>query len=648
MVESIRFSGLASGLDTQSIVDSMMRASRLPLDRLQQQKQVLEWQRDDYREMNKLLKEFDQFIFDGIYRQSNMLKRSTTTSNDQYVTATGSAEAGNVTYKIENVKLATAARRVSTATISSTGANKLDPTKSMWSQQSKFTGTGGLKFTQSDPIGNTFTVNEEGANSTYQLSKKAISSAENEGVTPKLIVNGSESDYVIEFKDSFEGVTFEADKVYINSDTGEVRLGDTVKSSLNKDDTFEIKFKQNFLEFDIKTYDDNGNAKYTNFKLDASMSMNQMFNTINTSSAGINAFYDEGTDKVVISRKETGDRNKTGDLNEMDFVNVIRNADGTITEDSKSGFFYDILKLGEEYELNTDGSYKKDSEGNYIRLGTDVQFTINGLTTTRKSNTFTMNGVTFTLKKDMAAGESTSISTSTDTESIYKTIKDFVDKYNEMIGKINGELTEERFKSFTPLTAEQKSGMKDKEIEQWEEKAKSGLLRRDSLLTSGLSKMRTDLYAEVTSNAITRTDKDYNQLAEIGIKTTKDYLERGKLEIDETKLKAAIEKNPEAVYQLFMADGPTYDQKGLARRLRDSIDDTMVKIEEKAGNTYKTEHGYSMGKDLLRINSDIDSWEERLKQIEQRYWNQFNAMEKAMQQMNNQSNQLLAQLGMQQ
>ena len=182
--------------------------------------------------------------------------------------------------------------------------------------------------------------------------------------------------------------------------------------------------------------------------------------------------------------------------------------------------------------------------------------------------------------------------------------------------------------------------MSEKEVELWEEKAKSGLLKRDPLLTSGLNKMRNSLYASVTVNDKTKTIEKYNQLAEIGITTSKDYLERGKLEINEDKLKAEIEDNPEAVYQLFMADGPTTDQQGLARRLRTDISDTMKQIEEKAGNTFKTEYNYTIGKDMLRIDDNIESMEYRLKQIEDRYWSQYNAMEKAIQKLNNQSSQL--------
>ncbi|MDZ5471977.1 flagellar hook-associated protein 2 [Bacillus sp. 31A1R] len=632
-MNSIRFSGLASGLDTQSIVDSMMKAERLPLDRIKQKKQVVEWQRDNYRDMNKLLKEFDTFIFDNIYKQSKMLKRTVTSSNTEFVTATASAEAGNVSYSISNVTLATAARRQSSTGISKVEGTppspvKIDSTKSLWSQKNNFASLQQdppvlIPWKQTEVITNNFSSPTNGANE-FQLTKGAVSDI----TFPIAIKNGATEVKAYQSTDVIIGeipTTRAAGKVYIDDSSGKIVFGDIIEEG----HTFEVKFKHNYIDFEVKTYNEAGQSQYKNFSIDGSTSLINMFSTINRSNAGINIFYDSSSDKVVANRTDTGNFNTTGDGSEINFVNVTRDANGAITSETNNSFFTSVLRLS------------ADVPG----TGTDARFTINGLETTRKSNTFTMNDVTFTLKKNSTGSEISTINIKSDTDEIVKNIKDFFDKYNELVGKINGKIKEERFTTFTPLTDEQRAGMKEKEIEQWEEKAKSGLLRRDSLLTSGLSKLRMDMYAEVTANATTRTNSKYNQLTELGIKTTKDYLDGGKLEIDEEKLKAALEADPEAVYQLFMADGPNYQQQGLARRLRSSISDTMKKIEEKAGNSFKTDHGYSMGKDLLRMKSSIDSFEDRLRNKEKRYWEQYTSMEKAMQKMNDQSSQLMAQLG---
>src|SRR5690606_38368731 len=92
----MRFAGLISGLDTESIVKELMNAERTPLVKLFQKKQLLEWQRDSYREVNKLLKDFDTFIFDGIFRQSTFMKKTVTSSNENAVTARAINSSANV------------------------------------------------------------------------------------------------------------------------------------------------------------------------------------------------------------------------------------------------------------------------------------------------------------------------------------------------------------------------------------------------------------------------------------------------------------------------------------------------------------------------------------------------------------------------
>jgi flagellar hook-associated protein 2 len=594
-VNSIKFTGLASGLDTQSIVDSLMSVQRLPLDKLNQKKQILEWQRDNYRTMNAKLKEFDTFIFEGISKQANMMKRTAVSSNKDIVSVSANANAGTVSYNISGVTMATAAKIQSADKISN---STIDPTKSLLSQQSKLSNQTGISWKGED-----FSQTLTGKGEELSLSGTSLS-----GLPSSIsVTGGTNKEYTVEIISGDAPATSDRDqnKVYINPATGKMTFGE----ALADESTFTVSGKKNsYIEFDIQTTNEDGTKNKQSFKIDGTTSLNTMFSKINSSNVGVSMFYDTGTDKVVAQRTATGELNNGND--EIEFM-------GT-----DASFFTTTLKLSEK------------------TAGTDANFTINGLATSRKSNTFTMNDVTFNLNKNTTVGESVNVNIQTDTDGIFDTIKSFVDKYNETIGAINTELTAERLSGFQPLTDEQKSAMSEKEIEQWEEKAKSGLLKRDSILTTGVDKMRNSLYTSVTVNDTTKTIEKYNQLAEIGITTSKDYLERGKLEIDEDKLKAAIEDNPEAVYQLFMADGTTSDQQGLARRLRTNISDTMKQIEEKAGNTFKTEYNYTIGKDMLRIDDDIESLEYRLQQIEDRYWAQYNAMEKAIQNLNNQSSQL--------
>lgn len=640
MVSSIRFSGIASGMDTQAMVDAMMNAKRIPLNKIQQNKQLLEWKRDDYRSMNLLLKEFDTFIFDNTYKQSKMLAKTATSSNSELVTVTASPDASNVSYKIEKVKLATAAR-IQSGKISQNETEKIDSTKSLWSQRDKLElgnpgeGSPWVEKTIS-PENQSFTV-PEGSNSTFQLVKDADYSE----IEKIEVINAggvSKGDFTrVNSKVELEELSEGTKAFFVDETTGIITFKD---GALTSGDTFSVdNIKKSYLEFGVTTYNEDGTKNEKTFTIDGSKSLDTIFNEINKSNIGVNMFYDSYSDKVVVQRTETGkmpEKDKDGNEIEGDAIQF---------SGASESFFTNTLKLGEEIE---DRTYNE---------GSNAKFTINGLATERASNTFTMNGVTFTLNKETFLGydgvtneeiysnEASSVNIKTDTDTIMKNITDFVTKYNELLDKVNGKLTEQRYKDFNPLSDDERASLSDKEIERWEEKAMSGMLRRDSILSNAMDKMRTNLYSEVVSNDVTRTNKDYNQLAEIGITTTKNYLDRGKLEINEDKLRAAIEADPEAVYQLFMADGESFGEQGLARRLRETISSTIKTVEERAGNAFKTAQSYTMGKQLLDYEDQIARFENRLASFEERYWKQFTAMEKAMQNLNSQSNTLLAYLG---
>ncbi|STO13672.1 Flagellar cap protein [[Flavobacterium] thermophilum] len=491
MAGNLRISGLASGMDIDQIVKDLMKAERMPLDKLQQKKQLLEWQRDDYRAMNTLLQGLDDYLFSNITLQSNMLKKTVSSSNESVVTATAGSSAANVAAAIQVNQVATSAVWLSDAAVR---------------------------------------VDSVAADVTLTIN----------------VTNG-------------DGTT--------------KQVAITVKKGTTLD----------------------GVIAQLNSNLDL----------------GVSAFYDEQTGRVSIMKKDTGAQ-----------ASLVLADQATVDFFTQLGFTN--TAAGQELTGKT--------------AGKDAQVTINGLTTTRSSNTFTINGVTYTVK---GTGTAT-VSVATDADAMFNAIKGFVDKYNETIAKINAELKEERYRDYPPLTDEQKEAMTEKQIELWEEKARSGMLRGDSILSSALSKMRMNVYTKVEGANI---PSGFSQLTQIGITTSSNYLDGGKLIIDETKLREKIKENPDAVYQLFNQDGATEAEKGIARRLRDTIKETIGKIEQKAGKTVWTNQQFAIGRDLIQINDQIDRFQDRLKQIEDRYYRQFTAMEEAIQRANQQSMYLMNAFG---
>src|SRR5699024_2881265 len=126
-------------------------------------------------------------------------------------------------------------------------------------------------------------------------------------------------------------------------------------------------------------------------------------------------------------------------------------------------------------------------------------------------------------------------------------------------------------------------------------------------------------------------------LSSIGITTTRDYLSGGKLEINEEKLREALDKDPDAVERLFRNSGED-GEKGLVHRLADTVDVAIEKIRDQAGRATSTNQQFSIGKQMIDIDKSIERFETKLEMTERRYWNQFTAMERAIQRANEQSN----------
>ncbi len=127
-------SGLASGIDVDSIVKKLMDAEAIPLDKMKQSQQQLEWQRDDYRSMNTSLLDLKNSAFD-MKLQGSYLTKKAASSNEGVVTATAGTSAGNSTYTMSNITMATAAYNSSVNGTTNTG---FDPSKSLTDMASYF------------------------------------------------------------------------------------------------------------------------------------------------------------------------------------------------------------------------------------------------------------------------------------------------------------------------------------------------------------------------------------------------------------------------------------------------------------------------------------------------------------------------------
>src|SRR5690606_4034431 len=99
----MRIGGLASGMDTDAIIKQLMEAQRIPLTKLAQKKQQLEWKRDDFRALNNKILEFRNAAFD-MKLQSSYLTKKVASSAENIVSVSGAgANEGQYTIRVESL-----------------------------------------------------------------------------------------------------------------------------------------------------------------------------------------------------------------------------------------------------------------------------------------------------------------------------------------------------------------------------------------------------------------------------------------------------------------------------------------------------------------------------------------------------------------
>lgn len=370
-------------------------------------------------------------------------------------------------------------------------------------------------------------------------------------------------------------------------------VGSTAGSLLGSDN-----FKDGVFEMSI-----NG----TTVKINATDSVSEMMTKISTGT-GVTMTYNSVTNAFKLSADEMGGSNAISfdDLNANKFVAALGLTNTQAAQDA-------IIE-------------------------------IDGVETTRASNTVDIDGLNITL--NAVTTDAVTVDTAYDSSAMVDKIKTFVEEYNTLIEDLNTQVKQTKAKSGTtgnysyyePLLDDEKKEMSDDEIEKWEAKAKEGLLYNDSSITSLLSKMRSTLYNKVT----TSTGNEIS-LYSIGITTSSTYTDNGKLVIDEDKLKAAIEENGNDIQELF-----TQTDTGIADKMKKIIDGAVGStgsLRTKAGivGTASVNEN-TLSKQLQDISEQISKEKTRLANKETYYYNLFANMESAISNSNSQLDSLYSML----
>ena len=315
---------------------------------------------------------------------------------------------------------------------------------------------------------------------------------------------------------------------------------------------------------------------------------------------------------------------------------------------SSARLTFDFGELEDVFGLSMNGSASLS--------GTDALMKVesNGVTreVVQSSNSFTLDGMTFQITGELTEAQSPlQVSVERDVEPTISAIKSFIEDYNKLVGDLNGKYYEKAYRTYTPLTEDQRSEMSEKEAELWDEKAKSGILRNDSTIGSLLTNLRSALAVKVGDTGMSAYDIGISTVA---WKTDSWRTEQGKLQLDESKLRAALEKDPDAVQKVLSAVSTGSD--GTADTSVSSVNGTQ---KSEAGlftrmNAFFTSFNSTMrSKNIVNEQKSISNYTEKLSEMltkmsekEEKYWAQFSKLETALSEMQSQQSWLSSQLGL--
>lgn len=340
----------------------------------------------------------------------------------------------------------------------------------------------------------------------------------------------------------------------------------------------------------------------------ADATINSLITAVNSSDAGVKMSYSSLTNSFSIEAEEQGSAGNIM-IEGNDFTNAIGLTD-------ESG---DMVNFS---------------------LGTNAVINVNGKEIYLNENSYTVDGTTISFDESIEVGETYTIELSKSSDNVKDMIKSFVEDYNQLIDDVYEYIgtrpkTDSKGNGYDPLTDAEKEEMSEDEIKKWEDMAKVGALYNDSTVSNIMSKLRTMMYSSVTLD-----DGSTIGLYNIGIKTTNDFAEHGKLEFDEERFDKVYSEDPDAITALF-----TDAEQGIMTKL-DSVLDGAVKasgankgsLVRKAGVENTTSAiDSTIFKEMERIQKRISTLQDRYDAREEYWWSVFTNMESMMSELNSQS-----------
>ena len=330
-------------------------------------------------------------------------------------------------------------------------------------------------------------------------------------------------------------------------------------------------------------------------------------------------------------------------------------------------------KVNVEYKDNTSkalfAATAAIGSGDYT-AGQDAKFTVtvNGeqKTMTRSSNSVNIDGLTINMNEEFDGSvdkdgnaitdkygnpvykNSVTFQSKTDSDKIINAIKSMVEDYNTMMSEVKSaystmpyQNSNGSFTNYEPLTDDEREGMSESAIERYEAKAKQGILFGDRNLSN--------LYTKMNQAFSFANTNDVNTLKDMGISVGYDISSGAQtVQIDEDKLRAMLDSDPDRVADLFTKNDGIMDRMktqldyyskttGVPKGILVQQSGTPLSSLSLLSNTWQ--------KEIDNYSSQIEKWQDKLTSQVEKYTSQFTRLEQLIQQMNSQSSTLAGLMG---
>ena len=625
---AMRLTGMYSGLDTESIIQELVQAKSTKVNTLKKEQTKLEWKQTAWQDLNKKIYSLYSKTLSNLRYESNFRTKKATSSLDGAVSLTATSLAVNGVQMAKVNSLAKAGY-ITGAQLEKTDGSEISKTDKVADALGfEFGPVGKASFyvfkNAEDTKGTQITIDED---TTFDDLAKSLSDAginanfdeKNQRFFLSAKETGKDNDFRLVTSNSNGNPMLAA--LGLATDAQELATANYQKvRTLNT----QIAIRQSEIDDNSKALLD-GNSALAAFanaegKLDAQSVEDILADPISS----------------TLTKEE------------LERLNAIKDVQAEI-----DSYQSKVDELKETYVESVDAEgvtmvtasdkLKNDTSVKYAHRidGSDAELVLNGATFTSSTNSFQVNGLEVVVNK--VTNEEFSITTQDDYDGMYESIKSFLKEYNELINEMDKLYNADSAKGYEPLTDEEKDAMSETEIEKWEEKVKSALLRRDE----SLSKVRS-AYTDIMSQGIEVNGKTM-YLANFGIATlgyfNSSENERHAYHIDgdadddlvaakDNKLKSMIKEDPETVVSFFT---------GLAKNLYEKTEKLMESTDY--SSIYKVYNDKQMKKDYSSYETKIKEAEKQLTEYEDRWYAKFSAMETAMAKLSSKESALSGLLG---